>query len=175
MKKSVLLGLTLFISLMSYAQEINLLRNSMVVKKGMITYSNGVSEKFRNLQITGDNLTFKDVKGTAMEARSGDVFKVVKTGNYGLYGLFLGGASGLLGGLQGINDLNASGYDTSGSGPVLLGVTVGGAIFGGLMGLLFKREKTVFKNNSALSFSPGFVPLHNGEISTGLNIKLSLP
>jgi hypothetical protein len=66
--------------------------------------------------------------------------------------------------------LKSSGNDSS----LILGLTAGGVIFGGLVGLMFKKEKTIYKNNAALSFYPSINSANDGSYYPMLSFKINL-
>lgn len=86
-----------------------------------------------------------------------------------------GGAGALLGALQGLNEANSmnleSDVDETG---LILGLTAGGVVFGGLIGMLFKKEKTVYKNNAALSIYPSVNSVHGNNFYPMLSFKINL-
>lgn len=147
--------------------------NERVINKGRITYNDGKSEKFKNLKLGNERISFIDSKGQNQELPTNNVFKVTKTGNYAVYGAVTTGLSALLGALQGKSEANSLGYDTSDTSGLILGLTAGGVVIGGLIGAMFKREQTVFKNNNALSYSPTFSPTFDNNLAPMLSLKIT--
>ncbi len=144
----------------SYFPEINRLQNGISVPRGKMTLKDGTSVKFRNLRLQNSVFNYIDSNGNTTEKSPSEVFKVTKNGTFAGYGALTGGLSGLLACLQfsaseSQNDINYGYYgyekrELSGSDYLLI-TTIGVGI-GGLIGMLFKKETTVFKNNAALSF-----------------------
>src|ERR1035437_88078 len=148
--------------------EINQISQSTPVRKGKITLRDGQSINFRNLTLKGNTISFTNSEGNTINKETSQVFKVTRYSNFAGYGALLGGLSGLLGALQGINEVNSvnnslgvktENNDNTG---LVVGLTIGGAVFGGLVGLMFKSEKTIYKNNAALSFYPSINSMQGG-------------
>jgi len=152
--------------------------NEGSISKGKITLKDGKSEKFKNLKIGNEIITFSNSKGQARQLQSSEVFKITKTGNYGAYGAISGALSGLLSGIQAQNDLNSVddyfGQERSTDSSVIVAFTAGGAVFGGLLGMLFKSEKTVYKNNAALSIYPSANSVQGSNYYPMLSLKINL-
>ena len=176
MKKVVYLCvLFLFVGLDTFSQEINQLNNGVLVRKGKITIKDGKSESFRNLKLSNGIITFSNSKGKVIEQKTSDVFKITKTGNYAVLGALGGGASALLGSLQGLGESYSAGYGSNGNETSLIvGLTAGGAVLGGLIGLMFKKEKTVYKNNASLSFYPTINATQDSKFYPMLSLKINL-
>lgn len=177
MKKSILLASILLISICSFAQERNLLVNGSPINKGKITFGDGTSVKFRNLIFSNERLRYTNIHGEVMEKSSSEVFKVTKTSSYAGYGALSGGLSGLMACLQYSVDENNYGYYGYKKEPLTTSqyvmVTAIGAGIGGVIGMLFSKDKTVFQNSSAISFSPYFYPNSNKAISPILTLSLT--
>lgn len=178
--------LCLLCGLRTFSQEINRLDNGLPVGKGKITLKDGKSVKFKNLTLQNGLIRYSDIKGGTIEKSSSEVFKITKTGTYAGWGALLGGLTGLVACLSATSgmDPNPYSYDpyhysspTSGvdltAGQWII-ITGGGAAFGGLIGLCFKREQTVFKNNAALSFYPSVNSTINGNYYPTLSLRINL-
>lgn len=178
MKKTFLLVSVLLISIYAFSQERNLLINGLPISKGKITFGDGTSVKFRNLTFSNEQLHYTNIHGVVMEKSSSEVFKITKTSTYAGYGALSGGLSGLLACLQYSVEDNNFGYYGYYKEPLTtsqyLIVTAIGAGIGGVIGMLFSKEKTVFQNSSAISFSPYFYPNSNQAISPIFTLCLTL-
>lgn len=176
-KLTFLFVLFLLVSTNLFSQERNLLLNGKPISKGKITLGDGTSVKFRNLTFYNDQLHFTTVHGEAMEKSGSEVYKVTKSGTYAGYGALLGGLSGLLACLQyDVEDTKyyGIGYDQEPlTSSQYVAVTAIGVGIGGVIGMLFKKEKTVFQNTSAISFSPSFCPNSNKGLTPVLTLNLT--
>lgn len=162
-----------------FSQERNLLVNGKPITKGKITLGDGTSEKFRNLTFYNNQLQYTTLHGEVMEKSSSEVFKVTKSGTYAGYGALTGALSGLLACAQySVEDTNYYGYGTTYKTEPLTSsqwvmITAVGAGIGGLIGMLFKKEKNVFQNTSAISFAPSFSPNLDKELTPMLTLNLT--
>lgn len=180
MKKITFLFLLFFlISVQLFSQERNLLLNGKPIRKGKIILGDGTSVKFRNLTFYDDQLHYTNMHGEVMKRSSSEVFKVTKSRTYAGYGALSGGLSGLLACLQySVEDTNSYGYGyTYYKEPLTTSewvmVTAIGAGIGGLVGMLFRNDKTVFQNSSAISFSPSICPNLKNEPIPALTLNLT--
>ncbi len=181
MKKiTFLIVLFFLVSVNLFSQERNLLLNEKPINKGKITLGDGTSMKFRNLTFYNDQLHYTTMHGDVMEKSSSEVFKVTKSRTYAGYGALSGGLSGLLVCLQySVEDTNYYGYGyyTSEKEPLTssewIMVTAIGAGIGGIIGMLFKNDKTVFQNSSAISFVPSISPNLKHELTPVLTLNLT--
>ena len=170
-----LIVLFLFLGLGAFSQEINQLNNGTSISKGKITLKDGKIVSFKNLRLSNGTFTFSDTNGQIIEQKTSEVYKVTKTGNNALLGAVSGGLGALLGSMQGQSEANSMGVKSSGDNSSLtLGLTAGGFVVGGLIGLAWKREKLVFKNTSALSFYPTFNYTPDGKYYPTLSLKINL-
>lgn len=169
----------LFIGVNVYSQELNHLVNGSIIRKGRITLQDGKSQTFKNLKLSNDVISFSDHQGNLVNQKTSDVYKITKNGNYAAYGALLGGASCLVGALQGVNDANtinsAYGVKSSNDGSSLVLVfTVGGIVVGGLIGMLITNEKTVYRNKKQLSFYPNLNYAPDGKCYPTLSFKINI-
>jgi len=165
--------LFLFISLNTFSQDINGIKAGVPVRKGKITLNDGKSEKFKNLTMQNGLIKYSDVNGKAFERKPNEVFKITKTGNYSVYGAISCGLGALLGAMEGKAQATSMGLDTSETSDLVLPLTAGGVVLGGLIGAMFKREKTVFKNNAAISYIPSFYPTFDKNLTPMLALKIT--
>lgn len=165
--------LVLLIGLTSFSQEINNMKEGIPVRKGKITLKDGKSEKFKNLSMQNGVIKYSDINGKIFEKQSSEVFKITKTGNYAAYGAISCGLGALLGAIQGNAQANSMGLDTSESSDLVLPLTAGGVVIGGLIGAMFTSEKTVFKNNAAISYFPSFSSGFDNNLTPMLSLKIT--
>lgn len=156
-----------------FVPEINQINPSTSVRKGKITLKDGKSEKFKNLTMQNGLIKYSDINGKTFERNPIEVFKITKTGNYAAYGAISTGLGALLGGLQGLSEANSMGLETSGSSGLVLGLTAGGVVVGGLIGAMFTNEKTVYKNNAAISYCPSFSTTFDNNLTPMLSLKIT--
>jgi hypothetical protein len=174
MKLSIYLCvLFLLIGINSFSQEINSMKEGIPVRKGKITLKDGKSEKFKNLTMQNGLIKYSDASGKAFERKPNEVFKITKTGNYAAYGAISCGLGALLGAIQGNAQANSMGLDTSETSDLVLPLTAGGVVIGGLIGAMFTSEKTVFKNNAAISYTPTFYPTFDKNFTPMLALKIT--
>ncbi len=176
-----ILTLLMFFGANSFAQDYwhESDKNANTIRKGRITLSDGKLIKFKNLTIGDDVISYTDILGRPQKQQKSEVFKITKTGNYAGYGALLCGLSAFAGALQGLNEVNNVNNslgvkdDTDHTG-LVVGLTIGGAAFGALIGMMFKSEKTVYKNNAALSFYPSLNKTQTGVFCPMLSLKINL-
>ena len=142
-----------------FSQNINKLGSITYVRKGKIVLADGQSYSFRNLNVKDTSLNFSDTKGSAYNKNLNDVYKVTKIGTWAGYGAAMGALSGLLGSLMTERDVVTGELpEAEGRGGIYLMVTGGCTVLGGLIGLCFKKEKTIYLNLSATSFYSPVLP-----------------
>jgi hypothetical protein len=120
-----------------------------------------------------------DAGGKQMTTNSSEVFKVTKTGNYAALGALSCGLAALLGALQGVNEGNSINRTNGVKSDVnetslVLSLTAGGAVVGGLIGMMFKKEKTVYRNNASLSFYPSINTTCHGNLYPALSLRINI-
>jgi hypothetical protein len=171
-------ALFVFITLNAFSQQdFNLLKRGQFLRKGKITLKDGKTQKFRNLKYMNDYVNFKNFDGKMVDQKISDVEKITKKTNLGWVGFFTGGLSGLLSASQFINQTKQDGtanFVKIDSTPIIVGFTAGGAILGGLLGLCFSNEKTVYNNSKGMSFYPSVQYLNSGKYYASLTLRLNL-
>lgn len=154
-----------------FSQEINILAKSVPVTKGKITYRSGQSLKFRYLTNTDSLITFRDNNGLEKKEKLSDIYKITKSGTYAGYGAALGFLCGALASLEVEAEYQkdiANGYIEKSGGrfPIYLGVTAFTTAVGGLVGLIFKKEKTLYIDLAHVSIYPSIsLPVSNNKYS----------
>jgi hypothetical protein len=89
-------------------------------------------------------------------------------------GALLGGLSSLMGALYGMAEAKAEGRETQGTGTAVLAIAGSGAVLGGLVGAMFKRDILVYKSSASISVYPALNANPKGGLNpmVALNIKL---
>ena len=174
MKRLLFLSvLFIFVGLNTFSQEIKKLRRSVPVWKGTITMRDGNSETFRNLNLDGQDIIYRDNNGEISEKNISDVFSITRRGSYAGYGALCGSCFGMLVSLQTEKNIVMGDLQSdSNRGIVYLGLTAGCTVVGGLVGLMFKKLKTVYINQTPLTFSPSFFSTPEGNKYPMLSIRL---
>jgi|GEM_PF-2549903 len=155
-----------------FSQNINKLGSVTYLRKGKLVLADGQSYTFRNLNIKDTLLNFSDTKGTAYNNSLSDVYKITKIGTWAGYGAGMGALSGLLGSLLTEGDV-ATGElpEVEGRGNIYL-ITIGVCtVVGGLVGLCFKKEKTIYLNLSSRSYFSPLLPEYTARHNPVLSIK----
>ncbi|RLD32532.1 MAG: hypothetical protein DRI83_10755 [Bacteroidetes bacterium] len=115
------------------------------VKKGKLMTGDGILINFKHLSCRNDTVYYTNMIGEPQKLAVANTFKVEKTGNYAL---ILGGSLGigaLVGTLIGTKDWNGTSLEDN-KGAYIVGMTVGFAALGGVIGLFIKKHKEVFRN-----------------------------
>ena len=155
-----------------FSQNINKLGSVKSVRKGKLVLADGQSYTFRNLNIKDTLLNFSDKKGIAYNNNLSEVYKITKVGTWAGYGAGMGALSGLLGSLMTEGDV-ATGElpEVEGRGNIYLAAIGICTVVGGLVGLCFKKEKTIYLNLSSRSFYSPLLPEYTARQYPMLTMK----
>jgi hypothetical protein len=175
MKKLIYMCILLmFTGLTSFSQEINKLSQSVPVTKGKIILKDGKPENYRNLNMKDDIVTYSDTKGNAYEKNISEVYKITKRGTYAGYGALMGLLSGLTAALTTEGDVVTGQLpDATNRGQIYLIATAGCTVLGGLVGLMFKKEKTLYVNLVPASFAPSVISTPVSKQYPMLSLKIN--
>lgn len=139
--------------------------------KGRIIKKDRTKYVGRKLVFKTDVLTFNDENtGRTVTLPLSEIDYVSKIGNHALEGALVGGGLTLLAGVLAVLQVEADPYRTTkeNAGVIILGLTAGGTVVGGLIGLAIPKEKTVFQKGRLLaqiSLFPHSVKGNNKNIS----------
>lgn len=175
MKNYFVAVLLILIGLSGFSQEINRIKDGLLIKKGTIVLKDRKIATFKNLKLNNGVFTFSHNQGNLVQQKVQDVYKVTKRGNYMVFGAIGLGAIGFLSTIDSKDEFASNPkIDQEGNPSPVFMLTVGSAVLGGLIGLLVKKEKLVFKNSSSLSFYPKINYLPDGKSYPVLSFNMNL-
>lgn len=175
MKYFLFIGILLLFTISNtFSQDRRKLTRNTPIWKGNIALKDGNGEEFRNLDFKHEIVTYTDMKGNTIEKNILDVFSISKKGTYAGYGALVGCLSGLLASLQTESKVIEGVLpEAEGRAAVYLGITAGCTVVGGLVGLIFKKDKTVYRNESPMTFAPLILSSPDGKRYASLSFKMS--
>jgi hypothetical protein len=151
MKKKAVAGWLMFfvflmVPLLSLGQEAS--NANRVYARGRVILKDSTRYDAENIKFTAETLSFTDKKtGQPLTFPLPDVDYVSRIKSHTLEGALSGGGLMLLGGLLGVLQAEADPFLEArpNAGMIILGLTVGGAAVGALVGSALSSEKTVFQ------------------------------
>jgi hypothetical protein len=172
-KQFLFVSILLFITLSNtYSQDRRKLNRNTPIWRGNIALKDGNGEQFRNLDFKRETVIYKDMKGNTIEKNISDVFIITKRGSYAGYGALVGCLSGVLASLQTESAvIDGRLPKADGRGAIYLGITAGCTVVGGLVGLIFNKDKTVYRSDSPMTFAPLILSSPDGRKYAGLSFK----
>lgn len=160
--------LTIFVS----AQVTDDISEVPSLNKGKIILTNGNSFEFNQLNVSKDIVIIKNHHSEISKFPSEDIYKISKTGNWALEGAVLSGAGWLLGAALGTSDWDNNLYLKDSKDFYIYGGALISAAIGGLGGAFIKKDKTVYKNNKNLEFTPLVFRNPEGKTTLQLTCKI---
>lgn len=115
------------------------------VKKGRLMTDDGVTVKFRKLTCREDTVFFTSEFGVPQKLGVKNVLKIDKTGNYAIPMAASLGAGALLGSILGTSGWSGTTLEDKKTA-YIIGMTVGFTVLGGLIGLVLKKHKEIYRN-----------------------------
>lgn len=143
------------------------------VKKGRLMNDDGVIIKFKQLSCRNDTVYYTNTNGVPQKMAVANIFKVDKTGNYAVVMAASLGVGALLGSVLGTTSWNGTELEDK-KGAYIAGMTIGFTVLGGVIGLLLKKHKEVYRNsNFAFDFkiSPLAYKPNEKYYAVGLRIR----
>ncbi len=122
--------------------------------KGRIIKKDRTKYVGRQLVFKTDVLTFNDENtGRTITLPLSEVDYVSKIGNHALEGALIGGGLTLLAGALAVLQVEADPtlQTKENAGVIILGLTAGGTVLGGLIGFAIPKEKTIFQKGRLLA------------------------
>ncbi len=122
--------------------------------KGRIIKKDRTKYVGRQLVFKTDVLTFNDENtGRTVTLPLSEIDYVSKIGNHALEGALIGGGLTLLAGALAVLQVEADPtlQTKENAGVIILGLTAGGTVLGGLIGFAIPKEKTVFQKGRLLA------------------------
>lgn len=174
MRKIFLCFWILAFSLVAVSQQVTDITKVPSINKGKIVMTDGTTENFRNLSVSGNTVKFTNQQNVATEYPGNNVYKITKTGSYAAVGAITTALGGLAGAYLGTREWENYDELRGKESSYIIACTIGGAIIGGITGALIKRDKIIYKNPSPLSFYPEFNILQNNKACILLTWKISL-
>jgi hypothetical protein len=167
----IVLMLVIFLGL-NVAAQVESINNLPNVSKGFLMLTDGKKIEFTRLNSLDGKLVFYEKSGQQSELSAQEVYKVVKVGSWAVEGAVSSGLGGFLGALLGTQGWDGTSLEDKKSG-FIIGATIGCVAFGGIIGLLVKKEKVLYKNkNIDFGFVCPVIPVNGHRIQTvGLAFK----
>ena len=152
MKKLILFCFSMLFIVNGFSQEINDITKVSPISKGKIILTDGTALNFTQFQVVNDTVMFINSQSIVCKYQSGEVYKISKTGNFAAEGAISSGLGGLLGAILGTSDWNKYEALRDKKTPFIIGATLVCAAVGGITGALIKKDKIIYKNQTAFSF-----------------------
>jgi hypothetical protein len=141
---------------LTFSQEITDISKVPPLSKGKIILTDGTTFNFTQLKVLNDTVIFTNSQSSVCKYQSGEVFKILKTGNFAAVGAITSGLGGLLGGISGTSDWDNYEELRDKKTSFIVGATLVCAAIGGITGALIKKDKTIYKNQTAFGFNMGY-------------------
>jgi hypothetical protein len=169
MNRNILLFILSIICTYTFAQKVQNISEVPPIKKGILITNAGEKILFLDLQLDQDTVIIRLKDTNLAKIPCKDVFKISKNENSSGFGAIAGGVAGLLVGVLDIPDLN----NGDNKGTFLIYTTLGGALFGGIMGAFIERDKQVYNRSSSYVLYP-YIYLDNSRLYTIVGVKFKL-
>ena len=136
----------------SFGQSENFSNENQKEFKGRFSQTNGFGVKFEKGKIVDNKFIFKDSEENKYKSIGLDEVGIIEkqTGSYAVPGGILMGASGLLGSLLGLANAQSDPFvevDKDSANKAIVGLTIGSALVGLLIGSGVKKYKKVYEND----------------------------
>ena len=176
MKQIVLLCLSITFTVLGFSQPHHYIKYVPHIYQGEITLMDGTSFNFTNLEVQNDTVIFTDPQSNECKYPGGEVYKISRPGTYAAAGAIASGSVVLFTSI--IVASKWSKYTSDGINRrkprYVIGATAAFAAIGGLVGAFINREKTVYKNNTAISFGLDYESFIVNEPVVMLALKIKL-
>jgi len=163
-----------FMSFMSiaFSQEINDISKVPSVTKGKVILTDGTAINFTQLKVLNDSVIFTNSQSSVCKYPNGEVYKISKTSNFAAVGVITCGLGGLLGGISGTSDWDNYEELRDKKTSFIVGATLVCAAIGGITGAFIKKDKIIYKNQTAFSFNMSYNSIVENRPAVLLSCKI---
>jgi hypothetical protein len=175
MKRLILLLTLVFIfTFPEFAQITDKISEVPPINRGKIILTDGTLIFFTNLTVIKDSVSALNSHSIMFSYHKDIIYRISKTGNCFIEGAVTGGLGALIGGILGASDWDKYPDLKEKKTSFIVGVTIGSAVIGGIVGACIKKDKIVYRSSRPLSFNPGINFIEKNKIAFLVTCKFNI-